>query len=95
MAENLTTIRVRALRSFAARIGETSWSIRKGHVYDLPPTADWLRAGLVELVEAPKSAAEPPASVSVETPVETATVAPPEQAVSKRERSSRSRSKAK
>lgn len=85
MATEKGLIKVRGLKSFSARIGDMTWSVRKGQVVDMPPGVDWVRAGLVEVVDPPKPA-EAPLSVSAETPVELAAVEPPEQAVSKRER---------
>lgn len=66
MTQDNQPLRVRILRAFAG----PQMSLRKGQEVDMPPGADWIRAGLAE-------ATEKAASVSIET----ATVDAPERAV--------------
>lgn len=73
MAHASGTIRVRALKSFAARVGGMSWSANKGQELDMPPGMDWIRAGLVEAVLEPKVVEAPETAGEV---IETATIKP-------------------
>lgn len=43
-------MRVRALVSFAGKVGVNTLSIARGAEFDLPEGVDWLQAGLVALV---------------------------------------------
>jgi hypothetical protein len=58
-------LRVKALKSFGARVGGENYHVSLGQELDLPAGADWLKAGLV-------------APVGVST--ETAALQPPETA---------------
>ena len=62
-------IRVHAVRSFVSIVGGVKWSVPKGKELDMPPGADWLKAGLVVPVRT--------------TPVKTAVIAPREKAVTR------------
>lgn len=55
---------VKALNSFVGSVNGIKYRVAAGDVLELPAGADWLRAGLVEVVaepEAPEVVAEPEA----------------------------------
>ena len=49
-------MKVKALKSFVSTIDSVKHRIQEGDVFDLPKGADWLTAGLVEMVAAEKPA---------------------------------------
>ena len=51
-------MKVRALIGFVSTIDGVKHRIQEGDEFDLPKGADWLSAGLVELVEGDKPAAK-------------------------------------
>ena len=51
-------MQVVALKSFVAVVNGASMPVRDGDVVEMPDGADWLRAGLVALMDAPFPAVE-------------------------------------
>lgn len=47
-------VKVRGLTGFVSTIDGVKYRVQAGDELDLPEGADWLKAGLVEQVEAPK-----------------------------------------
>lgn len=52
-------MRVRALVSFAGSVNGCSYAANRGEIVEMPEGADWLRAGLVQVVEDGETAVLP------------------------------------